>query len=134
MTGKPDEQYVGLARLLVDYRARTRASYTDLAALTGLSRSTIGFIINKKPPMTAEPETVAALSAGLGLPIEVVEDAAIISAGYRSKGDVRAGPDRADALAAQIRRLPKREQEIVAGFIISLTPSDGSALLNNGSH
>lgn len=120
------DTYQGVARLLVEYRRRTGASYADIAARTGLGRSTVGFLINTPPPVRLDRDTIEALHTGLEFPREVLARAAWITLGWAEEDTEPDLPDEDYWLARRIHALPDAQRQGMLALLASFEQTVGA--------
>lgn len=125
MTTTTTPKPTGLAALLTEYRARTGASYADIAARTGMSRASVGAIINSAGPRAVRHDTLGAIATGLGIPYAAVRDAAAVSAGHADADAGDALPDDVALLAEQARALTPDQLEAVAALVATFRAQGG---------
>lgn len=106
---------LNLAALIRREQDNTGASYMDIAKRSGLSKAKIGQLADPKSKYQVRSETVAKLAKGLGLPLHVVQRAAMVTAGI---ADDETGRDaRIDLIASQLVLLDEKMLDTVAAMI-----------------
>lgn len=107
--------------LIHDRMRELRRSYSDVARLGGLSRSTVHHLATThgRSGRLPNPSTLEHLAAGLDLPLSVVRAAAASAAGFVL--DSAAGEDpEIDVLVASLVRLSPADRQHVAALVRSM--------------
>jgi transcriptional regulator with XRE-family HTH domain len=109
---------ITLAELIRKHQDRTAESYSQIARRADLSKAKIGQLANSTQAHMPRQDTLEKLSQGLGLPIRVIQQAAMASAGLMPEDyDTE---QKVDLLAAILRELPPEDVETAAVVIQSL--------------
>jgi len=107
-----------LANLIQAHQASTGDSYNDIAKRSGLSKAKIGQLAIATQPHMPRTQTIQKLAAGLQLPVDLVQRAALRSAGIIPP--VADEISEVDVLTAKIRLLSDRDRAIVMRTVDSL--------------
>lgn len=107
-----------LRDLIRQHQDRTGDSYSMIAHRAGLSKAKIGQLANATQNHMPRADTIDRLSKGLNLPLKVVQQAAMASAGITPDG--YDGGQRLDLVVATLRELGPDDLETVAIVIQSL--------------
>jgi len=119
MTAEQDqEKPLTLSDLIRNHQDRTGDSYSMIANRAGLSKAKIGQLANTKQNNMPRADTIERLSHGLNLPLKVVQEAAMTTAGITPDG--YAGGHRLDLIVATLRDLAPDDLETAAVVIQSL--------------
>ncbi|QGZ16929.1 immunity repressor [Arthrobacter phage LittleTokyo] len=122
---------ITLAELIRQHQDRTGDSYSTIARRAGLSKAKIGQIaaLSGQPHMP-RVDTLEKVAKGLQVPLRVVQQAAMASAGVAP--DDYADEARIDLIVSQLRELPPADLETVELFIASLYKRQRSTSAANG--
>jgi len=107
-----------LAELIRKHQDNTGESYSIIAHRAGLSKAKIGQLASSEQAHMPRADTIEKLAAGLGLPLRVIQQAAMASAGIAPEG--YDSEQRVDLLAALLRELSPEDLETAAAVIQSL--------------
>jgi transcriptional regulator with XRE-family HTH domain len=109
---------ITLSELIRQHRDRTAESYSEIARRAGLSKAKIGQLANTDQTHMPRQDTIEKLSKGLQLPLRVIQQAAMASAGITPEN--YDGEQRIDYLAAILNDLPPDDLEVAAVVIQAL--------------
>jgi transcriptional regulator with XRE-family HTH domain len=109
---------ITLAELIRQHQDRTGESYSQIARRADLSKAKIGQLANVAQSHMPRTDTLEKLSKGLQLPLRVIQQAAMTSAGITPED--YDGEQRVDLLAAVLRELSPDDLETAAVVIHSL--------------
>lgn len=112
------EQPLTLADLIRNHQDRTGDSYSMIANRAGLSKAKIGQLSHTKQNHMPRADTLERLSKGLNLPLKVIQEAAMASAGITPVD--YSGGHRLDLIVATLRDLSPEDLETAAVVIQSL--------------
>lgn len=109
---------ITLAELIRKHQDRTGESYSEIARRADLSKAKIGQLANTSQAHMPRQDTIEKLSKGLQLPLRVIQQAAMASAGitptdYDSE-------QRVDMLAAILKELSPEDLDTATVLIQSL--------------
>lgn len=109
---------VNLAELIRQHQDTTGESYADIGKKAGLSKAKIGQLAKSDSPHMPRATTLEKLARGLHMPMHVIQQAAMVTAGIDpDPGD----PDnRVTLLAARLRDLSPDDFERVELFVLAL--------------
>lgn len=110
------EKPLTLSDIIRQHQDRTGDSYSMVAQRAGLSKAKIGQLANHTQKNMPRAFTLEALAKGLNLPLKMIQQAALASAGITPEGT--GGEQRIDALVAMLKELSPEDLE-TAGIIIS---------------
>lgn len=109
-----------LQSLIRDRMNQRRWSYADVAARSGLPRSTVHHLAtNRNPGRPPHPATLERLAAGLDIPLDTVRAAAAEAAGL-AVWQAPAPAGEIDVLVAALHRLSSEDRRHVAALVNSL--------------
>jgi transcriptional regulator with XRE-family HTH domain len=109
---------ITLAELIRQHQDRTSESYSVIARKAGLSKAKVGQLANTAQVHMPRADTIEKLAKGLGLPLRVIQQAAMASAGITPEG--YDAEQRVDLLASALRELQEDDLDTVAVVIQSL--------------
>jgi hypothetical protein len=109
-----------LQRLIHGRMRELHRSYSDVARLGGLSRSTVHHLAtHARSGRLPNPLTLERLAAGLDLPLSVVRAAAASAAGFVLDSQADDDPE-IDVLVASLVRLSPADRQHVAALVRSM--------------
>ncbi len=106
---------LSLAELIRRHKDATGDSYQDLATKCGLSKSKIGHIATTGAQYQVQRGTIEKLAKGLGLPVRVVQHAALVTAGVADVSDGR--EMRIDLIASRLALLDDDAVEMIGAMV-----------------
>lgn len=109
---------ITLAELIRQHQDRTGDSYSVIARRADLSKAKIGQLANTAQAHMPRSDTIEKLAKGLNLPLRVIQQAAMASAGITPEG--YSAEQRVDLLASALRELNEDDLDTVAVIIQSL--------------
>ncbi|AYN56852.1 immunity repressor [Arthrobacter phage Andrew] len=110
--------HITLAELIRQHQDKTGDSYAVIARRAGLSKAKIGQLANVDQPHMPRIDTIEKVAAGLQLPLRVVQQAAMASAGITP--DDYDTEQRVDLIVAKLRELPPDQLDTAARLIEAL--------------
>ena len=114
---KADGEPITLADLIQRHRDATGDSYMTIARRAGMSKARVGQLATADSPHMPRAETIDKLARGLRLPVNLVKEAAMASAGVRPAN----GTDqRVSYIAARLGELDGDDLDTVASVVESL--------------
>lgn len=108
-------QLITLADLIRDHKDRTGESYNDIARRAELSKAKIGQVATTTLHHMPRWDTIERLAKGLSLPVRVVKQAALASAGITPEEYNH--EQRVDILASLLREFSQDDLETCAAVI-----------------
>lgn len=115
------EEPLTLAALIRREQDRNGSSYMDIAKASGLSKAKVGQLADPKLTHQIRPETIRRLAKGLRLPLDVVQRAAMVTAGVADgSGVVDTKSDRISIIAARLADLDDATLDTVERMIDGL--------------
>jgi transcriptional regulator with XRE-family HTH domain len=114
----PTQHLITLADLIRQHQDRTGESYSDIARRAGCSKAKIGQLANIHQNHMPRADTLERISTGLGLPLRVIQQAALASAGIMPQEYDAA--QRVDFLAGVLRDFSEDDLETCAAIIMAL--------------
>ena len=110
--------HITLAELIRQHQDNTGDSYADIARRAGLSKAKIGQLASTDQPHMPRIDTLEKVAAGLRLPLRVVQQAAMASAGIMPESY---DSDQAiDLIVANLRQLSPEQLGTAARLIQAL--------------
>lgn len=111
-------EQITLAELIRQHQDKTGDSYSVIAKRAGLSKAKIGQLASITQPHMPRIDTIEKVAAGLQLPVRVVQQAAMASAGITPEGyDTE---QQVDLIVAQLRELDPEQlgtaQRLIEAF------------------
>lgn len=113
---------ITLAELIRQHQERTGDSYSVIARRAGLSKAKIGQLANLSQPHMPRIDTIEKVAAGLQLPLRVVQQAAMASAGILP--ETYDTEQRVDLIVSQLRELDPEQLETAARIIQALKANE----------
>jgi transcriptional regulator with XRE-family HTH domain len=110
---------VTLSDLIRSHQDRTGESYATIARRAELSKAKIGQLANTTQNHMPRVDTLERLAKGIGVPLRVIQQAAMASAGITPED--YSGEQRLDLVVAALRDLSNDDLETVFAVIQSLT-------------
>lgn len=110
---------ITLAELIRQHQSKTGDSYATIAQRAGLSKAKIGQLASTDQPHMPRVDTIEKIAAGLKLPIRVVQQAAMASAGITP--DNYDAEQQIDLIVSYLRELNPTQLDIAARLIRALT-------------
>ncbi|QGH74525.1 immunity repressor [Arthrobacter phage Kuleana] len=111
-------EQITLAELIRQHQDKTGDSYSVIARRAGLSKAKIGQLASIDQPHMPRIDTIEKIAAGLQLPLRVVQQAAMASAGILPESY---DTDQAiDLIVAQLRELEPEQLGTAARLIQAL--------------
>lgn len=114
----PTQHLITLADLIRQHQDRTGESYSDIARRADLSKAKIGQLATIRQNHMPRAYTLECISKGLGLPLRVIQQAALASAGIMPQE--YDAEQRVDFLAGILRDFTEDDLETCAAVITSL--------------
>jgi transcriptional regulator with XRE-family HTH domain len=114
----PTQQLITLADLIRQHQERTGESYSDIARRAELSKAKIGQLATVRQNHMPRAHTIESIARGLGLPLRVIQQAALASAGIMPQEYDAA--QRVDFLAGVLRDFSEDDLETCAAIIMAL--------------
>lgn len=109
---------INLAELIRQHQEKTGESYSVIARRAGLSKAKIGQIATLEQPHMPRIDTIEKLATGLKLPLHVVQQAAMSSAGILPESyNV---DQRIELITAELRELTEDQLDTAARLIKAL--------------
>ncbi|UVK62574.1 immunity repressor [Arthrobacter phage TaylorSipht] len=112
-------EQITLAELIRQHQAKTGDSYADIARRAGLSKAKIGQLASTTQPHMPRVDTIEKIAAGLRLPIRVVQQAAMASAGILPAEEYDT-EQRVDLIVADLREMTPAQLDTAARLIAAL--------------
>lgn len=113
-----DAKPLTLSELIRQHQDNTGDSYSVIARRAGLSKAKIGQLATSDQAHMPRADTIEKLAQGLQLPLRVIQQAAMTSAGITPEGyDTE---QRLDLLVASLRELSPEDLDTAAIFIQAL--------------
>ncbi|QOI67680.1 immunity repressor [Arthrobacter phage Orcanus] len=112
-------EQITLAELIRQHQDKTGDSYATIAHRAGLSKAKIGQLANLTQPHMPRIDTIEKVALGLRLPIRVVQQAAMASAGILPAGDYDTD-QRIDLILTELRELDPDQLDTAARLIKAL--------------
>lgn len=109
---------ITLAELIRQHQDKTGDSYAVIAKRAGLSKAKIGQLANTDQPHMPRIDTIEKVANGLQLPLRVVQQAAMASAGITP--DDYDTEQRIDLIVAQLRELDPAQLGMAVRLMQSL--------------
>lgn len=117
------EQPLTLADLIRREQDRTGVSYMGIAKASGLSKAKVGQLASPSIKHQIRPETIRRLAVGLRLPLDVVQRAAMVTAGVADEnGVIDTKADRIAILSTRLAELDDATLDTVERMIDGLAP------------
>lgn len=104
-----------LGRLITERMAKERLTYDAVAEKGGIPKGTVWALVHRDIKAPPRIDTVERLALGLGLPVDVVADAAAAATGYR-KERVSSSDPNVQIIAAAAERLGEEERATLAAI------------------
>jgi transcriptional regulator with XRE-family HTH domain len=109
---------ITLAELIRQHQDKTGDSYSVIAQRAGLSKAKIGQLASTTQPHMPRIDTVEKIATGLRLPVRVVQQAAMASAGILP--DTYDTEQQIDLIVSYLRELNPRQLDIASRLIRAL--------------
>lgn len=116
-----EDKPLTLSDIIRQHQDRTGDSYSMVAARCGLSKAKIGQLANHTQKNMPRAYTLEALAMGLKLPLKMIQQAAMASAGITPEGT--GGEQRIDALVALLKELTPEDLETASIILQGLKTS-----------
>lgn len=116
---------ITLAELIRQHQDKTGESYSTIAKRAGLSKAKIGQLASTTQPHMPRIDTIEKIAAGLNMPVRVVQQAAMASAGivpesYDSEQQI-------DLIVSYLRELDPAQLSMASRLIRSLVSELGKS-------
>lgn len=113
-----DTAAITLARLIHNHQDRTGESYSMIAKRAGLSKAKIGQLANTEQTHMPRIDTLEKVAKGLQLPMRIVQQAALASAGIAP--DTYDNEQRIDFLVSILRELSPEDLDTATTLVQAL--------------
>lgn len=114
-----DDRRMNLGDLVRLRQTEQGWSYQDIATRSGLSKAKVGQFARAAQPHMPRAETLRRLAVGLQLPLNVVQAAAMVSAGIDETGEGGV-QQRVALVVAHLRDMPASDLELVEHLVGAL--------------
>jgi transcriptional regulator with XRE-family HTH domain len=114
----PTQHLITLSDLIRQHQERTGESYSDIARRAELSKAKIGQLATTKQNHMPRADTIERIAKGIGLPVRVIQQAALASAGIMPQE--YSVEQRVDFLAGILRGFSQDDLETCAAVITAL--------------
>ncbi|MFJ4168343.1 hypothetical protein ACIPY3_02420 [Paenarthrobacter sp. NPDC089714] len=111
-------EQITLAELIRQHQEKTGDSYSQIAIRSGLSKAKIGQLAAAGQPHMPRIDTIEKLASGLRLPLHIVQQAAMASAGILPES--YSEDQEIDLIVAQLRELSPDQLATAARLIQAL--------------
>lgn len=116
-------EHITLAELIRQHQDKTGDSYSMIARRAGLSKAKVGQLANPSQPHMPRIDTIEKVATGLNLPVRIVQQAAMASAGITPEGyDTE---QQIDLIVALLRELNPEQLETAQRLIEALRTRRG---------
>lgn len=109
---------ITLARLIHNHQDRTGESYSMIAKRAGLSKAKIGQLANTEQTHMPRMDTLEKIAKGLQLPLRIVQQAALASAGIAP--DTYDNEQQIDFLVSILRELSPEDLDTATTLVQAL--------------
>lgn len=116
-------EQINLAELIKQHQDKTGDSYSVIARRAGLSKAKIGQLASTTQPHMPRIDTLEKVATGLQLPLRIVQQAAMASAGITP--DNYGTEQQIDLIVAQLRELNPEQLETAQRLVEALRTRHG---------